>query len=191
MLRTSRFLRTRHCSPPACRSTNAPRFPEFPFSTRPRSRFVAKVPLDNGAGDLALSQDGASLYTWSGYYLYALDTKSFKVSRIDMGDGYGIFGVVVAPSGNQAIFEGANGTYQFQLLDTTANTVSGDFPAPPLQMPLEPGSGGSVFSPDGTVLWSLTESLETGNCTLIGQSFPSGDVIAQTPIPTTVRAIAF
>ncbi len=134
-------------------------------------------------GLLSLNQDGSFLYSLSVFNqtLEVVNTATLASTKIQLAPGVVVTGLAVAPSGNQAVIGTQSGSvFSFYLLDTLTNKFTGTFPAPPVSQPLL-GSTAMVFSPDGSSLWTL--DCPDYNCSvLIGQSFPSGNVIAQTSL---------
>jgi hypothetical protein len=117
--------------------------------------------------------------------LDVVNTKSFARSSIALP----FFPTVmaIAPSGNQAVVAASTGVSALDelLLDTQASAVIGPVPSP--SIPPGTGIGGAsntmAFSPDGTSLWTV---LCTGlSCTqmIVGQSFPSGNLIGEATLP--------
>ncbi len=141
-------------------------------------------------GLLSLSQDGSSLYSLSVFNqtLEVVNTATLASTKIQLAPGVVVTGLAVAPSGNQAVIGTYSGSaFSFYLLDTLTNKFTGTFPAPPSTQ-LAFGSSTMVFSPDGSSLWTI------GGCDyscslLIGQSFPSGNVIAQTSLGANPAAL--
>lgn len=134
-------------------------------------------------GWLAVSQDGNTLYTWlqSPYYV-AVNTSTLALSAIGLPSGYYPQAMAVAPSGNEAVLSTASTTSTaFFILDTTSNKITGTFPAPAASL-RSLGSNAVAFSLDGGSLWTLGGCAQDVCSALYGQSFPSGNVIAQTAL---------
>jgi hypothetical protein len=156
------------------------------FST---STFALQNQITGLYGNLSVSQDGSSLYvvtTSNQLALYAVNTSTFRQSAISLS-GFFPRVLVIAPSGNQAVAVGATTTSTFaeMLLDTQTNTMVGALQTPPTPAGTEAGTGSNIstFSPDGSSLWTV---LCTGeNCTqmIVGQSFPSGNLIGEATLP--------
>ena len=107
--------------------------------------------------------------------LYRVDTLSLAISQVQLPSGYSVFGMAIAPSGNQAVIEGGVTSLTFYLFDTSTNTVTETFPLPPIPgNAIDLASNAIAFSPDGTSLWTLT-GCDGGACTtMVGQSFLPG-----------------
>ena len=50
--------------------------------------------------------------------LYRVDTSSLAISQVQLPSGYSVFGMAIAPSGNQAVIEGGVTSLTFYLFDT-------------------------------------------------------------------------
>jgi DNA-binding beta-propeller fold protein YncE len=163
------------------------------FNTSP---FAVAGKVTAVSGFLAVSQDGNSLYATGepGQYnsFVLVNTASLAVSRIKITSGYMATAIAVAPSGNRAALLAESATASVFLLDTTTNEITGTLPLPAQSLtPVEVGGNVMAFSPDGTSLWTVVGIPgDPAPQTLVGQSFPSGDVIAQTPLPANTNAFA-
>jgi DNA-binding beta-propeller fold protein YncE len=165
------------------------------------------------AGNLAVSEDGTSLYVTlssRSEYLYIVNTSSLAISRIQVSAHYTIQGpVVVSPTGHYGlVFVGPNAemsTTAF-VLDTSTNTISKPFfgNAPGGASVVTVGfleTGKPVaFAPDGTSVWMLLACYSgSTNCTtpggtgkaVFGISITAGAVIAETSVPSDAESIAF
>jgi DNA-binding beta-propeller fold protein YncE len=152
------------------------------------STFALAHQVKSLSGSLYISQDGKSLYVILGTATFALDvlnTTSFARSSIALP----FFPLVmaIAPSGNQAVVAASTDVSALDelLLDTQSNTVVGTVPAPPIPKGTGIGQGGSTmaFSPDGASLWTLLCSGLSCNQMIVGQSFPSGNLIGEATLP--------
>jgi hypothetical protein len=140
-------------------------------------------------GNLSLSRDGSTLYvvtTLSQQALYAVSTSTFSQTQIPL-PGFFPRVVVVAPSGTQAVAVGSTTTSTFGelLIDTKTNTVVGTFPTPPVPTGSEAGTGTNIsaFSRDGSSLWTVLCTGVSCTETILGQSFPSGNLIGEATLP--------
>jgi len=91
---------------------------------------VFKQQIDRLRGNLALSQDGRSLYVWNpqlaGPYLAVVDTASLTVIWKGFSYNYSISGMAVNPAGHDAVvFLGPNAqaSTTAYLFDTTTNRI--------------------------------------------------------------------
>jgi DNA-binding beta-propeller fold protein YncE len=142
------------------------------------------------SGNLSVSQDGSSLYVVTVANLiglYAVNTSTFAQSQIPVPDFFPRV-LAVAPAGNQAVAVGSTTTSTFAelLLDTQSNTVVGSLPTPPAPSGAEAGTGSNIsaFSPDGSSLWTVLCTGESCTQMIVGQRFPSGDLIGEATLPT-------
>jgi DNA-binding beta-propeller fold protein YncE len=161
------------------------------------STFVLTAQVNVPAGHLAISHDGNSLYVWNaiaeGQPFYVVNTASLAVSTIGLPDGALAYTMAVSPVGNVALLSAFTqpGGQPYYLLDTQTNQVTGTFPAPLFPPGIYPTFGSNViaFSLDGTSVWSL--GCVGNDCTVVGgQSFPSGDMIAETSLGASYSALA-
>jgi DNA-binding beta-propeller fold protein YncE len=160
------------------------------------STFALAAQVSVPAGHLAISQDGGSLYVWDattfGQPFYVVNTTSLAVSAIGLPDGALAYTMAVSPVGNVAVLSAftQSGGQPYYLLDTQTNHVTGTFPAPLFPPGIYPTFGSNViaFSLDGTSVWSVGCN---GNCSAVsGQSFPSGDTIAEISLGSNYNALA-
>ncbi len=167
------------------------------------------------AGDMAVSQDGKSLYVVHGtasHAVYVVNTSTLAVSAIQVSLNYAIEApVAISPTGNYGlIFVGPNAemsTTAF-ILDTTTNTITnplfGNAPGGAFVVPVysTASQGNSVaFTPKGKSVWMLLECYPGAtNCTIPGgtgravfgiQMGPGAAVIAETSVPQDAQTIAF
>ena len=144
------------------------------------------------AGDIAVSQDGTWLYAWNpgeNTYLTAVNTESLAVSKISLPKNNYVYGLAVAPSGDKAVVLAVDGlSTSFLMLDTQTNALAGSFSGTALLAPAF-GSNVVAFSPGGDSLWSLGEC-QVSCSLLVGQSFPSGNLISQTALDPSLDAFA-
>ena len=182
---------------------------------------VAVCPLSNGicvfdtttfaltgyvlgvTGYLNVSQDGKSLYCVQNADtpdLAIIDVATLKVSYISIFPAGVPARMAVSPTENQAVvLAGNTTTVSMFIINTLTNEVAGSFPAPVPAGPPLSGEGYTLsgnamaFSRDGTSLWSIINCQEGACLALAGQKFPSGEAIAQVPVPQVdgVSSLAF
>jgi hypothetical protein len=123
-----------------------------------------------------------------------LNTTSLAVSQIPITTGYLASAVAIAPSGNQAALLAVGGPATVFMLNTSTNAIIGTLPNSTVALAYAGLGDVLAFSPDGTSLWTIAGTSKAGSGpapqTLVGQSFPSGNIIAQTPLPANTGAFA-
>jgi DNA-binding beta-propeller fold protein YncE len=153
------------------------------------STFALAAQVNVPAGHLAVSQDGSSLYVWDattfGQPFYVVSTTSLAVSPITLPSGSFAYTMAVSPVGNVALLSAftQSGGQPYYVLNTQTNQVTGTFPAPLFPVGIYPTFGSNVmaFSLDGASVWSL--GCVGNSCSVVsGQSFPSGNMIAETSL---------
>ena len=122
--------------------------------------------------------------------LYRVDTSSLAISQVQLPSGYSVFGMAIAPSGNQAVIEGGVTSLTFYLFDTSTNTVTETFPLPPI-----PGNRPRFQRYRVQSRWYLAmdpDRLRRRRMHYDGRAkLPSGNVIAQTALPAPAYALTF
>jgi hypothetical protein len=161
-------------------------------------------------GDLAVSQDGNSLYITNGTRdLYIVNTSSLAISRMHVSKYTIEAPVAISPAGNYGlVFVGPNAqtsTTAF-VLDTSTNTIAKAFfdNAPggafAVNVPHLQTGNTVVFTPHGKAVWMLLECQgQAVNCTIPGGTgravwgvdLTTGTAIAETSVPQDAQVIAF
>jgi len=160
------------------------------FNTSP---FGAAGQVDTVNGYLAVSEDGDSLYAAGQFsFFWVVNTSSFAVSKIPIASGDLASAIAIAPSGNQAALLAEGSTATVYLLNTSTNEVTGTLPNSSGALTYAALGNVMAFSRDGGSLWTIAGTLNGDDPiqTLVGQSFPSGSIIAQTPLPADTYAYA-
>jgi WD40 repeat protein len=137
------------------------------------------------SGSLSASQNGQYVYAIGGTEISLVDTATLQVmGTINLPSGVTGGSMLVNPQGHSALVFGYDSTSESvvaYLFDTSTNQIGQPFPIPP-------NAFSEAFTPDGASIWFVCLNQTLPNL-LIGESFPSGNVIGQ--LETDASWIAF